>query len=199
MGPRRRPWTSWPGRLLRRWRPDRNPLRRWSDRIETIILGVLFAVFLAGAPITWHLAGSWSYAAYTREAQAQRAILHQVPATLLQTAPGWNASGSEGADVNARWKAPDGRLRTGPVFVPNGTAGSTVMVWINRDGQLAYPPLQQAQVAIRARLAGMLAVVLLAVTLFATGALARRVLDRHRLAQWDADWLANGSRWSPRQ
>lgn len=199
MGPRRRPRTSWPGRLLRRWRPDRNPLRRWSDRIETVILGVLFAMFLAGAPIIWHLTGSWSYAAYAREAQAQQAILHQVPATLLQTAPGWNASGPEGADVNARWKAPDGQLRTGPVFVPNGTAGSTVMVWVNKDGQLAYPPLQQAQVAVRARLAGMLAVVVLAITLFATGAIARRVLDRRRLAGWDADWLANGSRWSPRQ
>jgi len=199
MGPRRRPQTNWPGRQLRRWRPDRNPLRRWSDRIEAAIFGVLFAVFLAGAPITWHLAGSWSYTAYAREAHAQQAVVHQVPATLLQTAPGWNASGTGGADVNARWLAPDGQLRTGPVFVPNGTAGSTVMVWINRDGQLAYPPLQQAQVAIRARLAGMLAVVMLAVTLFTAGALARRVLDRRRLAGWDADWLAHGSRWSPRQ
>ena len=200
MGPRRRPQTNWPGRQLRRWRPDRNPLRRWSDRIETIILGVLFAVFLAGAPITWHLAGSWSYAAYTREAQAQRAILHQVPATLLQTAPGWNASGSEGADVNARWKAPDGQVRTGQIFVSGSAlAGSTVMVWTNQAGQVSESPLQQSQVTGRTVMAQVIAVAALAVTLIIVGWAAHWALERRKLAAWDAEWLATEPRWSPRR
>ena len=199
MGLRRTRQASWPGRLLRGWRPDRNPLRRRSDRAETTILGVLVALFLVGTPLIWHFAGSWSYAAYSREAQAQRAVLHQVPATLLQAVPGWNVSGSEGADVIARRQAPDGELRTGPVFVPDGVASGTVLVWTDQAGQLTDPPLQQAQVAVRARLAGMMAVIGLAVTLFVAGALARRVLDRRRLAAWEADWLATGPRWSPRR
>lgn len=199
MRPRRTPGTSWLGRLLRGWRPDRNLLRRRSDRIETAILSVLFLMFLAGTPVVWHMAGNWAYAVYTREAQVQQAVLHQVPATLLQTAPGWNASVPGGAYVIVRWRAPDGQLRTGPVFVPNGTAGGTVPVWINRIGQLTDPPLRQAQVAVRARLSGMLAVLALAVTLFVAGLLTRRVLDRRRLAGWDADWLSNGPRWSPRR
>jgi len=199
MEPRRTPGTSWLGRLLRGWRPDRNPLRRRSDRIELAILSLLVVTFLAGTPVAWHSAGSWAYAVYTREAQLQQAVLRQVPATQLQTAPGWDASIPGGAYVIVRWKAPDGQVRTGPVFVPNGTGDGTVSVWIDRAGQLTDPPLRQAQVEVRARLSGMLAVLVVAVTLFVAGLLTRRALDRRRLAGWDADWLANGPRWSPRQ
>ena len=39
----------------------------------------------------------------------------------------------------------------------------------------------------------------LAVTLMVAAWLARRSLDRRRLAAWDADWLANGPQWSPRR
>jgi hypothetical protein len=82
-------------RLLRGRRFDRNALRRGSDRAETVVLGMLLAAFLAGAPFAAHTAGSWTYAASTREAQAQRAALHQVPATLLQA----SAAGRVGRGV----------------------------------------------------------------------------------------------------
>jgi hypothetical protein len=42
--------TSWLARLLRGRRLDRNPLRRGSDRAETIVLGALLAGFLAAGP-----------------------------------------------------------------------------------------------------------------------------------------------------
>jgi len=200
MRPRRSPQSSWLGRLLRRWRPDRNPLRRRLDRLETAVLGLLVAVFLAGTPIAWHAAGSWAYAAYTREARTERTTLHEVRATLLQAAPGWSASGTGAApDVKARWTAPNGQLRTGPVFVPNGlSAGNTVLVWTDQAGQLMDPPLQPTQVISRAQLARVLAVAVLAIGLFIAGTLAHIVLDRRRLAAWDADWLAKGPNWSHR-
>ena len=44
--------TSWLARLLRGRRLDRNPLRRGSDRAETIMLGALLAGFLAAVLIT---------------------------------------------------------------------------------------------------------------------------------------------------
>jgi hypothetical protein len=142
-----RPRTYWLGRLLRGRRLDRNPLRRRSDRAETAMLGVLLATFLAAAPFAAHAAGSWAYAVSAREAQAQQAVLRHVPATLLQAAPAWSADGSAVApDVSARWRAPDGQVRTGEVFVPGGAAaGSTVLVWINQAGQLTDPPLRHAQ------------------------------------------------------
>ena len=194
----RRPRTYWLGRVLRGRRLDRNPLRRRSDRVETAVLGVLLAIFLAAAPFAAHAAGSWAWATFAREAQAQQAKVHQVPATLLAAAPIWTSTTAP--DVVARWRAPDGQARTGEVFVPAGAAaGSTILVWINRAGQLADPPLGTSQLATRAQLAAYGAAGSLAVVLIAAGWLARRSLDRRRLAAWDSDWLANGPRWSPRR
>ena len=195
----RRPGSTWLGRLARGWWPDRNPLRRGSDRAETAIFGVLLTGFLVGAPLAAHAAGSWTYAGSAREAQAQQAALHQVPATLLQAAAPM-AAGGYGFDANARWHAPDGHVCTGQVFVPGvATAGSTVMVWTNQAGQLTDPPLQHGQVAGRVVSARVLAVAALAVTLLIVGWAARWALDRRRLAAWGVEWLASGPRWSPRR
>jgi hypothetical protein len=79
--------TSWLARLLRGRRLDRNPLRRRSDRAETILLGALLAGFLAAAPFAAHAAGAWGHDSAARQAQVQRASLVQITATLLRTAP----------------------------------------------------------------------------------------------------------------
>jgi hypothetical protein len=193
------PRSTWLGRLLRGRRPDRNPLRRGSDRVETAMLGVLLAAFLVGAPFAAHAAGSWTYAASIREAQAQQASLGQVPATLLQAAAPWSV-GEGGAEAQAWWKAPDGQVRTGQIFVPSGApAGSTVKVWVNQAGQLTGSPLQHSQVTGRAVIAQVLAVTALAVVLIIVGWAARWALDRRRLASWEAEWLASEPRWSPRR
>ena len=190
--------SAWPCRLLRGLRLDRSPLRRGSDRAETAVLGLLLAGFLASAPFAAHAAGHWTYARSAREAQAQQAALHQVPATLLQAATPWALS-EGGAEAQARWKAPDGQVRTGEVFVGSiASAGSTVTVWVNQSGQLTDSPLQQNQVTGRAVIAGVLAVTALAVALIIIGWAARRALDRRRLAAWDAEWLATERRWSSR-
>jgi hypothetical protein len=195
---RRSPRSTWLGRLLRGRRLDRNPLRRGSDRAETALLGVLLAAFLAGAPFAAHAAGSWTYATSAREAQAQQAALHQVQATLLQAAAfGMSEDGSE---ASARWKAPDGQVRTGDVFALTAApAGSTVMVWVNQAGQLTDSPLGHGQVTGRAEFARGLAVAALAVTLIVAGLAGRWVLNRRRLAAWDTDWTATEPRWSTRR
>jgi len=195
----RSPGSTWLGRLARGLRLDRNPLRRGSDRAETAMLGVLLAAFLAGAPFAAHAAGSWTYAASIREAQAQQATLRQVPATLLQAAAPWNISES-GSEANARWKAPDGQVRTGQIFVLSGApAGSTVMVWTNQAGQLTDSPLQRSQVTGRADMARVLAVAALGAALSIVGLAGRWALDWRRLTAWDAEWRATEPRWSSRR
>jgi hypothetical protein len=191
-----RPGNTWLGRLARGLRLDRNPLRRGSDRAETAMLGALLAAFLAGAPLAAHTAGSWIHAVSTREAQAQQAALHQVQATLLQAVtPG--SIGEGGAEADARWKAPDGHVRTGQIFVPSGTpAGTTVLVWVNQAGRLTDPPLQHSQVMGRTVMAQAAAVGILAVTLIIAGGAVHWTLERRRLAAWDAEWLAIEARWS---
>jgi len=57
---RERTWNTDPvTRVARGLWPDRNPLRRTSDRAEAAMVAVLIAAFLIGAPlialITWRL------------------------------------------------------------------------------------------------------------------------------------------------
>jgi hypothetical protein len=197
------PVIQWLCRLLRGWRLDRNPLRRGSDRAETAVLGLLLAVFCVGAPLAAHAAGSWAYAVSARQAQVQRASLHQVKATLLEKAPAWDgfvSAPGAAPEVSARWLASDGQPRTGKLFVPDGgPAGGTVTVWTNQAGQLTDAPLRHSQVIDRAQVTEAAVVTGLAVALIVIGWLAHRMFNRRRLAAWDADWLATGPRWSPRR
>jgi hypothetical protein len=188
-------------RLLRGRRLDRNPLRRRSDRAETLVFGALLAAFLAAAPFAVQTAEDWAHASAVREAQAQRASLVQVTATLLGSAPVPSGyGGASGFAVEARWRAPDGRTRTGELFVTaDMAAGRTTRIWVDRIGRLTGPPLSRDQVTGRVQLAGGVAAGGLAAVLITAAWLVRRGLDRRRMAGWDADWLANGPRWSPRR
>jgi hypothetical protein len=188
------------GRFVRGRRPDRNPLRRASDRAETAVLALLLVAFLVAAPFTALTSGQWALAG-ARQALAQEASWRQVPALVLKTAPPGQDGGYAALDsqTRARWTAPDGKVITGEIPVPLGTAaGATVPLWVTSDGQLADPPLQSSQVTNDAILAGSLSVIVLATLLAAIGMLARRALDKRRMAAWDAEWRAAGPRWTTR-
>src|SRR5947207_1611967 len=77
----------------------------------------------------------------SRATRAEQAALRQVPATLLQAAPGPRHGARKVPDTPAQWPGPDGLLRTGRVFAPAGAAaGSRVKVWINQAGEVVSPP-----------------------------------------------------------
>jgi hypothetical protein len=190
------------GRLVRGRRPDHNPLRRTSDRVETAVLAVIVIAFLAAAPFVARAVGGW---AQTRAHEAQRteqASWHQVPALVLKVTAGVQGGGAYAAlesEAQARWTAPNGKVITGEIPIAPGTAaGTTVRLWITSDGQLTEPPLQDSQVAGDAVLAGTVSVIVLATLLSITGLVARRTLDKRRMAAWDAEWRATGPRWTTR-
>src|SRR6516225_8875980 len=86
--------ASQPSRLrcwLRGLWPDRNPLRRASDRAEAAVVAGLAAALLAGVPLAGFAVGEWSYDASVRAMHAQMAW-RQVSAVLLtdaRMAPPW--------------------------------------------------------------------------------------------------------------
>jgi len=193
---------AWLARLARRWRPDGNPLRRTSDRIEAVLLAILIAAFLCGAPLAGIAAGQAAAASSMRAEHAQASV-HRVAAVLLKQAPG-KAHPMFQAPleplVPAQWKAPNGTLRTGEVYAPAGAAaGSTVLVWTDRSGQLTASPMQHGDMIEEVALAASLATIAVGAVLAAAGLLARWVLDRRRLAAWDARWRATGPQWTGRQ
>jgi len=161
-------------------RPDWNPLRRASDHCETAVLAMLLITFFAAAPFIAQASGTIAHAAAHRVQLAEMASAHRAQPEAL-----------------ARWTAPDGKKVTGEVPLPPATvAGATVTIWTSQDGQPADPPLQNSQVAGQTNIAEAFGVIALAATLIVVGLLVRRVLDRHRMAAWDRDWLAIGPRWN---
>jgi hypothetical protein len=175
--------------------PDRNPLRRRCDRAEAALVTVLVAVFLAGAPLLALSAGRQAHDGGPTPGQAQRAGWHQVPA-VLRTATIQRFAPSP-APAWAQWTGPGGMHHTGRVLAPAGlAAGAVIPVWVDAAGRMASPPTPPAQHESRAPAEGMVAVLLLAELLWGAGLAARGVVDRRRLAAWDAEWRAIGPKWS---
>jgi hypothetical protein len=188
-------------RRRRLWRglwPGRNPLRRTCDRVEAAFAAGLLATFLIAAPLLALFAGQWAYGTSVRAQRAAIAARHLVPATLLAGAPAQTIYCC--TRVRARWTAPDGTRRADWVRAPaSARAGGTVRVWVDRSGRLTDPPLTASQVTNRTIFAAVAAPTAVAIALLGAGALARWVLDRRRLAAWDAEWRVTGPRWtSPR-
>jgi hypothetical protein len=188
----------WLSRAVRGARPDRNPLRRGTDRLETYLLVGLFAAAAAGAPFAAQAASHASYTNALHVQQEQLATRHQVPAVLSQDAPATGYSLSGEVLTPATWTSVAGVHRSGEVPVEQGSPkGTAVTVWTdNANGALDSPPLTDAEVASQAD-AAMVGTIAGVAVVFLGGATAtRQLFNRRRMAAWDADWLATAEAWN---
>jgi len=187
-------------RFARGRRLDRNPLRRASDRAETVVLTLLMVAFLAGAPLAALASGAQVHARAERTALAQQASRHQVAATVEEVPLVPPNSGNVGTAAQVRWTAANGKAGTGWTSVPLGTAvGAKVSVWATPGGQLTSPPLTGSQVKDLTILGGAAGVGAVAALLALCGLTVRWSLDRRRMAAWDVDWRTTGPRWTTRR
>ncbi len=186
-------------RLTRRLGRDGNPMRRRSDLIDAWLVPVAIVVFVALCPLILALVGNWARAANASEERAQ-AHWHHVQAVLLHSVPGAeqadHGTNSWIAWTPVRWTA-GGIEHTAVVPVPSGTrAGAVVTVWLDSAGKAHVPPLTRDGASGRVLEASVLGLAVLAVALAIMIMLARRFLDRRRLAGWETAWLAVGPTWS---
>jgi hypothetical protein len=192
----RQPRALW---LREHW-PDRNPLRRTSDRVEAAMLAAALVLFLVGAPLLAVFGWHWAGAAALRVQHRQQSSWHQVSAVLLAGARpvvDIGYGGVAGSEVPARWTAPDGTARRGDVPAPaSARAGSTVRIWVDQSGGQTGPPLRDEQTTGQAALASVLAPFTLGAVLICAVSLAVYVLDQRRLASWAAEWRTTGPRWN---
>ena len=195
----RRPKATLAGSFVRGRRLDRNPLRRASDRAETIGLALLLVTCLVAAPLAALAAGAWAHAIAHRAELAQTATRRQDTAVVLTAAGVAVGSWDPVSVVQARWTAPDGTVMKGELPVPAGTStGATVRIWVTRDGQLTSHPISESQVAHATDLGEVAGAASVALLLALVGVLARRSLDKRRMAAWEADWQSTGPRWTTR-
>ncbi|MGW2551717.1 Rv1733c family protein [Streptomyces sp. NPDC001635] len=188
---------------VRGWRWRRNPLRRRSDVVEAWTAALLTVLLCFGAPLAGAAAGLWAYGTAHTTQVTQRAERHQVSAVLLEDAPSEVPSAQGGKQpqyrVKVRWTEPDKGTRTAVAPVPAGSLrGDRADVWLDaRDRSVAAPPSDTAvwQHAVTTGVwsgAGAAGAVLLA------RAVIRRVAQRHRMAEWEAEWARTGPEWGRR-
>lgn len=190
---------NWLGRVIRGMRPDRNPLRRKSDRIETFVLAGSLAAAIAAAPFAAHLAGEAGYAAARHAERSELSSSHEVKAVLLRSAGGTTTGYSlqSAFPAQVRWTGPGGRIHAGQVMVPVAMRkGATIDIWVDAAGRVITPPLQPAQVAGQADLAATGAIAGLALLYICEAVVVRQLLNRRRLAAWDAEWAVTEPTWN---
>jgi len=189
----------WYRRVLRGLRLDRNPLRRTTDRVETCLLAGLFVAAAAAAPFAAAAASHVAYANGLRAEHAQVASGHQVPAVLTQPAAGAinGYTVMSLVPVQAVWTSVTGVRQSGQVLAPaDSPKGVSVTVWTDAAGGLISPPLQPSQVSEQSQLAAIGAVGAVAVGWLCATALAHYVLNKRRMAAWDADWIVTSRAWN---
>jgi hypothetical protein len=89
------------------------------------------------------------------------------------------------------------RIRRDPRRLQSSTGG-TAAVWVDADGRPTGPPGALASLDLEVSLAAASAALALACVLVLAGAGARCLLDRQRMAGWEAAWRAVGPQWSRR-
>lgn len=185
------------------WRWRCNPLRRRSDVIEAWTALFVAVLLCVGAPLAGTAAGWWAYDNARTAQVSQRAQRHQVPAVLVEDAPASVPSAQSSRQplyqVKVRWTEPGKGTRTTVARVPAGLRrGDRTDVWLDaRDRGVAAPP-SDAAVWQHGLTTGVWAAGGVAGAVLLARAVFRRVAERHRMAEWEAEWARTGPEWRRR-
>lgn len=167
-----------------------------------MLLSVLLALMMVPVMLTL---GSVTYADLAEDSAHQASTRHETVAVLTHDAPAvtFGAGGeivSGKSDVRARWRLPDGTVRTGLVPAEDGMrAGTEVPVWLDESGNSVDPPMSTADAAAVgvlvavggwAAVAGMLALACWGL---------HHTLDRRRHRAWTAEWAKVEPDWHDRR
>jgi hypothetical protein len=189
-----------PGRGIRRFTLGSGPLKRTSDRLEFLSRVLLTAVLLATVPIALAVATA-TYTGGRAEVAQEAADRHRVDARLLEdaAAPAGSGNGVDVGQARAVWTAPSGAERSGTVPAwPGAEAGTTVVIWVDRDGSRTTRPLSTGDVVGRALGAAVLTYAGIAVVAVGGHLVVHRLLDRSRYRRWAAEWALVGPDWTGR-
>jgi hypothetical protein len=183
-------------RLARGLWPDRNPLRRATDRAQAAVVTALLAAFLVGSPAAAITAGHFVSASSQR---ADHTVRYKIHATLEHDAPGplYCPYGPVAMPTLARWTAPDGSSHVGMVHDDSAArAGTAVTIWTTESGRPIGPPPRPGQETRRAAVTAVAAFMGVGLVVLISGLVVTALMNRRRLAAWDAAWREFGPRWT---
>jgi hypothetical protein len=171
-----------------RWRlaqaRGRNALVRTTDRIEVAVLALAVALSLAAMPFAGAI-GTAIHDEHAHTYAAERQSRHQVAATATED----SSASPKGpvAVVQARWQAGD--VENAGAFTWDAPVkdGSSIDIWVDKDGRQVGPPAPSWQAGVDALIAAAgfwLSVTAAAALLVAA---VRPFLRRARYAGWNRD------------
>jgi len=159
-------------------------------------------VLAAAAPFLVHAASHSSYDQALQIRDQQLQTRHEVPAVLtVDAAQSAGFSLTTGVLTAATWTSAAGVQRAGEVPAsPGAVKGQHIRVWTDDStGYLDGPPLTMSEAAGQADAAMIGAVVGIGVAYAAGAGVIMYVLNRRRMAAWEADWLTTGPAWNRQQ
>jgi hypothetical protein len=185
-----RPWFGWIAHAL-----GRNPLLRWTDRVEAWVIVFAILAALAATPVC-ALAAAGVYRSHHQLYAAQSSQRRTVTATVVEMGPPQHKPHTTGVTVLVMWLAGDGGARGGENYVAHTewtstdravNLGDRTDIWVNEGGAPAAPPTPPSQAGIDALGfgAGIWFVVTLGLTVV-VGAV-RSPLNRIRHVQWERE------------
>jgi hypothetical protein len=194
-------------RSLRRFVLGSGPLKRRSDRLETVSRFVVLVSFLAAPPLavatmtatTAHLQSVAAVEA-TERSHVHAVLLHDAPPpTPAEASTAANGYSIMPVRAHAQWTAPGGSRRDGTVLVEPGTpAGRELTVWVDREGDITSAPLDPAAISASAATTAALTLVGLPLLVWTCHVCLCFVLNARREHRWAQDWAAVEPEWNSR-
>ena len=193
-------------RLLRQFTLGSGPLKRGSDRLQVAGRLVVLLALLVAPPLAV-AAMAVVTAQLEALAVAEASERTHVDAVLLEDAPeapqaaGSGEGSEERVTVPARavWPVQGKAERQGLVLVRPGTAaGTTVPVWVHREGHITRAPMDRGRIDGSARAVGALFLFGVPVVTWTLYALLCAALDAHRERRWAQGWAAVEPDWATR-
>jgi hypothetical protein len=173
----------------------RNPLLRWTDRMEACVIVFAILVVLAATPVC-AAAGVGVYRSHARLYAEQSVARHSVTATVVETGPRPHQPRSTGITVLAMWLVAADGARGGEVEVAHTgwltrdravSAGGRIDIWVDDAGAPVAPPTPPSQAGLDAVGFGAGIWLLGALGLTAAVGMVRSPLNRIRRVQWEGD------------
>ncbi len=173
--------------------------RRSTDWFEDAVAWLLSAAAVLGLGVALAV-GLSQFATASDRARVEAATSIPVRATLVDDAASESVTGMMPlvqVPAGVTWTGPDGTPRRGSVAVAAGArAGTTVPVWLTRDGVLTGAPTTPAEAIGVGVGAGLTVVLVDGCVIVAAWPAARRLALALNARAWEREWRRVEPLWS---
>src|SRR6476659_1470325 len=173
----------------------RNPLLRWTDRLEACVIVFAIVAVLAATPVC-AVAGAGVYRSHRALYAAQSRARHTVIAMVVEPGPPLHTPHATGGAVLVMWLVGADGARGGEVQVAHTgwmsrnravNAGDHIDIWVDDAGAPVAPPTPPSQAGLDAVGFGAGIWLVAALGLTAAVGMVRSPLNRIRRVQWERD------------